>query len=354
MRWYVGKEKGQFVIRGWPGNKRLAIAKYRRIRQDEAALEELVKRLNAPVDTKKKVEFKHAFISPALLDEYLRYLKAQIPSESGANQEFSSLKRHFLNYFIGQLDLMNPLDWHRVHETQWAEYLMSDKAPKAAKTKRDIVIAANRFMKWMHKQRPEEVPPLEFLPLSKAKYREIEAKRELKNEIKERSAIPDADLAKIKKACPEEIAAYVRLAESYGLRRSESLALKPDAVRKGYLRISSQLERVGVLRPLKGREQREVPHWFSTAAQAYKWIEQAQAFPMNPSTLTHKWAELMLELKLSYDFHDLRHTFITKAIRKHLARDVQLAAGHKDIRTTMRYAHDDRTMDDEPFKPEAA
>ena len=62
----------------------------------------------------------------------------------------------------------------------------------------------------------------------------------------------------------------------------------------------------------------------------------------------------MRKLKFTYDFHALRHTFITKALGAgHTARDVQLAAGHKNIETTMRYAHDHRTMDDEIFTPAA-
>jgi integrase len=359
MRWYLTKDKaeGQWVIRGGEKNSRLPLHKYSRIRQDEAALRELVKRLNAPADVKLKVSYKHAFISPALLDDYLRYLKAQIPSESGAKQEYSYLRRHFLDYFIGKLDLMNPLDWHRVHETQWAEYLLSPLAPKAAKTKRDIIIAANRFMGWLHKQRPEEVPPLEFKPLSKAKFKDIEANREFRNEIKERTHIEDSDWKKIEAKLPESIRPFVLLAYYYGLRRSEALGVHVGDVKKDFLAVSSQLVRLRPetkFKPLKGKDARRVPHWLSRAPEAYQWVLEAAGRRINPSTLTHRWNEFMDELGLDYDFHELRHSFITKTIRKYPPRDVQLAAGHKDIRTTMRYAHDDRALNDEPFNPEAA
>lgn len=358
MRWSLFKEKlrgrTQWVIRRWHAgrNERLPLSKYRRIREDPAALEELVKRLNAPITCKEKVEFKHAFISPTLLDEYMRYLTAQIPSISGARQEFSALRRHFLNYFIGKLDLMNPLDWHRVHETQWAEYLLSKAAPRAAKTKRDIVIAANRFMSWLHKQRPEEVPPLEFKPLSKAKYRDIEANRELKKEVKERRMITPHDWKVIEiRLKKSDIRPFVYLSYYYGLRRAETLGVQPGDTKQGYLSIVRQLSAIDLHKPLKGKEARRVPHWFASPQISYQLVEEACAAQMNPSTLTHKWATLMDKLNLNYDFHDLRHTFITRAIRLHPARDVQLAAGHKDIRTTMGYAHDDRTMDDEEYRP---
>lgn len=355
MRWYLTKDKptGPFVIRGGKKNERYPLKKYIRIRDDEAALEQLVKRLNAPADAKLKVSYKHAFINQSLLDEYLRYLIAQIPRIEGARQEYSYLRRHFLDYFIGKLDLMNPLDWHRVHETQWAEFLLSKEVPAAAKTKRDIVIAANRFMGWLHKQRPEEVPPLEFKPISKAKYKEIEAQRALGDGVKERGAIPPAHLARILRHLPEEISGHVRLALHYGLRRNETMGLQLADVKKGYLAISRQYSGRNDYRPLKGKDKRNVPHWAGHARHVYHWIESVSRYPMHPSSLSDAWASHLKTFGFSYDFHDLRHTFITKMLRHHPARDVQLAAGHKDIRTTMRYAHDDRKLDDEIFDPNA-
>lgn len=359
MRWSLFKEQNKWVIRRWKDGKyqRLPIAKYKRIRESEAELEELVKRLNAPVDAKAKVDFKHAFISVPLLETYQEFLANQIPSPEGARQEFSYLRRYFLNYFIGKLDLMNPLDWHKVHETKWASYLLGKDCPAAAKTKRDIVIAANRFMKWLHKQRPEEVPPLEFTPITKAKYKELEARRELDGKVKERGFIPDHDWQKIRKKLPKDIEPFVLLSYHYGLRRSEVLGLEPGDVKKGHLTVQRQLSAIHpkpLFKPLKGRSARRVLHWNARAAEAYTWIVEGQRRLSHPSTLTHRWAELMKSLDMSYDFHDLRHTFITKALRDHKARDVQLAAGHRDIRTTMGYAHDDRDLSDEAFIPEAS
>lgn len=353
MRWSLFQENERWVIRRWKGGKyeRLPVHKYRRIRDDEAELIEFVNRLNAPINAKQKVTYKHAFINDALKMDYFRFLKAQIPSEAGARQEYSALERHFLNYFIGKLDLMNPLDWHKVHETQWAEYLLSEEAPEAAKTKRDIVIAANRFMGWLHKQRPAEVPPLEFKPLSKAKLRELEARRELAGKVRERHFIPDVALENIRSKLPEDLAPFFHLGSKYGLRRAETLGCTTAMVRRGYLSIERQYAGGEEYRPLKGRDHRGVPHWFCGPADAHTYIEAALKLRMHPSTLSHRWAEFMKNLGYTYDFHDLRHTFITKALRLHPARDVQLAAGHKDIRTTMGYAHDDRTLDDETYVP---
>ena len=62
----------------------------------------------------------------------------------------------------------------------------------------------------------------------------------------------------------------------------------------------------------------------------------------------------MIKLDLPYKIHDLRHTFITKAVRIHAPRDVQLAVGHKDLRITMGYLRDDRDLSDEEFEPDEA
>jgi len=61
---------------------------------------------------------------------------------------------------------------------------------------------------------------------------------------------------------------------------------------------------------------------------------------------------MLKELELSFQFHDLRRSFITKAVRVHNIVDVQRAAGHYDIKTTMVYVQDDRKMDDELFIPD--
>lgn len=352
VRWGLYKDRGRWVIRR--GAERLPTGKYRRIRHDESLLREFVARLNAPLRTKEAVAFKHAFISPELQAEYLEWLESQIPTKRNAHCEYTYLRDYFLNYFIGTLNLANPLDWFVVHETKWAKFLMSEEAPAAAKTKRAIIQAANRFMGWLHKKRPEEVPPLVFKPLSRAVFKEIEATRRMRGEAKERRAISDADWKKIRSALLQEsIRPLVFLSRFYGLRRSECLGVGQGDVRQGHLCVERQLGRLGTYLPTKGRGHRKVPHWFARPEEVYCWIEEAQKKLMHPDTLTDRWNDLMIRLELPYDFHDLRHTFITKAVQKYPVVDVMHAAGHKDLKTTNRYVHDDRQTDDAPFKPAA-
>jgi hypothetical protein len=351
MKWYLGREKNQFVIRGWPGNKRHPAAKYAAFRHDEEQLKAYIQRLNAPTILREKVELRHAFINDALLTEYLDFLKTKIPSEAGATTELSYLRNHALKYFINDLGLINPADWYAVSETKWAAYLLKHQKARSAKTKRDVVNALNRFIKWLHRKRPDEVPLVTFEPISRAKYAEIEARRAMSEEVLERRYVEPEHLKRILKNLPDKILGHVSLAAHYGLRRNETLGVRPGDVKHGYLSIERQLRRLGVVGPVKGRKSRKVPHWFSSAAQAYQWVELVTANPMHPRTLAAAWDALMRDLELPYNLHDLRHTWITNSVRKHAPRDVQLAAGHKDLRITMAYLKDDRDLDDEEWKP---
>lgn len=351
MRYYLGREGGKFVIRRWPGNARLPIKMYRSFRHDEEELKQFICRLNAPHDLRLKIEWQHAFINEALLNQYQSFLITRVPNEAGARAELSLLKRYALSFFIHTLGLINPVDWYAVSETKWAAYLLSKKCPPAAKTKRDIVNSLNRFVTWFHKRRPAEMPQVTFDPISKAKYREIESRREMDGSVLLRSFIPPHELKRICENAPEGLKPLVCLTAYYGLRRSEAVGLKQGDVKKGHLSVERQLKSLTSYGPTKGRRARKTPHWFATATQAYGWLESLR--PIHPRTYSAQWDAYMVHLKLGYRLHDLRHTFITNAVRLHSPRDVQLAVGHKDLRVTMGYLHDDRQLDDDPFDPAA-
>jgi len=359
MKWLIQKERQKNgivrnVIRRWNGNKfeRLAVKKYQSIRDNDEELRRFVMRLNAPLILKEKVDFKHAFIDDHLLSDYLDFLLVKIPTESTARTEFGYLKNYFLNYFIVVLNLHSPSDWFTQADSKWATYLLSKDCPKSAKTKRDIINAANRFIKWLHKRRPNEFEIQTLEPISRAKFQEIEAKRLKNEEVLIRQVVPDSDLDKILKNAPDEISCYVHLIARYGLRRAEALGFKITDVKKGYLSVERQQDRIGDYKILKGKENRKTPHWYATPKQAHAWITAAQSRSIHKRTLSEKWSELMTKLGMSYHLHDLRHTFITKAVRQHEPRDVQLAVGHKDLRITMGYLHDDRGLEDEVFNPD--
>jgi hypothetical protein len=342
--------------------ERLPVAEYRKIRNNELEMRKLVLRLNDRVSREDRavqaVELRHAFIDTALLDEFREYLLAQIPSRNNATTAYYYLTNYFLNFFINQLKMNDPLQWHEVHETKWAKYLLGPDVPGSAHSKRIIIATANRFMHWLHKKRPTEVPPLEFKPFTRARFKEIEAKRKMKGETRERKVVTDADWKRILVQADAEIEPFILLCYHYGLRRAESMGLQPADLRRGYLSVERQLvaytNGTPGYSPLKGRQSRTVPHWFCKPGDAHRWISEALSNLMHPDTFSDRWEQLMKRLALDYDIHDLRHTWVTKAIRVQAPRDVQLAAGHKNIQTTMRYAHDDRELDSEVFEPDAS
>lgn len=389
-KWILMKETqddGKVIpaIRRWvyfpDGSKkyeRYPAQKYKHLRDKPKELKNFVIRLNGEdpnaVRVKRIVEFRHAYISTELLDSYFEFLKTQIPSEKHVNAEFSALQRYGLNFFIVKLKKPNPLEWH-LSQDLWAKSLLnkiSEDSPLkedlrllapgellSAKTLKGIVNGMNRFMGFLHQKRPGEVPPLQFKPVSRASYKELEARRSLAGQTIVRSFIRDEHWKIIQEKITDDIKIWSLLAYHYGLRRSEVMALDLNSIRKDHLFITKQLISVPdphkpIYGPLKGRMSRKVPHWFCKATSAYNMVTKLKTVDLiHPGTLSHRWSELMSSLGYNYDFHDIRHTWITKAIRLPTVvhRDVQLAAGHVNIETTMAYLHDDRILSDEPFVP---
>jgi integrase len=350
---------------GHESTQRLSVRKYKAIRDNPEELQKLCDRLNYDYNKEKlareKVQWKHAFINDALIEEFRELLANQIPSKDKVSTNIYYLKHYFLNFFIQELGLANPKEWYQVHATKWATFLQGSKVPAAASTKRDIIQIANRFLKWLHGKRPDEVPLLILEPLSKSVLKKIDADRKMNGEDADRKHVPDDDWKIIKEKLPATLKWFALLAYNYGLRRGEVLGLAPTHVRNSHLLVERQLIKLRpepTYGPPKNRETRKVPHWNCKPADAHKWITESASHLCHTDTLSDRWLEFMEKLKAAghitdtYDFHDLRHSFLTKAMStQSIPKMVMLAAGHKDLKTTTRYSHDDRNLDDDVFDP---
>ena len=380
------KQKGspEPVIRRWvyfPDGKkkyeRMPRKRYKHMLANLAELQNFVIRQNGKNPNKIKAEkatlFRHAYINSDFMDEYFDYLSTQIPSKKHRTTEYNSIKKYFLKFFIDQLNLKDPVTWH-INQDKWAKSLLNIESENnplndrlrifkkgerlSAKTLKGLVNAANRFMGFLHMKRPDEVKPLKFRPINQATFKKIEADRELENRVTIRKFVTDADWELIQKTLPANIKYWTLLAYNYGLRRNEAMAVTQIDIRNGFIFVTRQV--IGFDQSqnyeygaLKGRATRKVPHWFCTPEDAYNWISSINELDkkMHPNTLTREWRRLMNALKLDYDFHDLRHTYITKAVESHSPVDVQRAAGHVNIQTTSAYIKDSRILDEDRFRP---
>lgn len=351
-RWGLYKDKNVWVIRR--GSERLPAKDYQHIRNDEQRLRAYVKTLNAPSRAVEAVEFKHAYISPQCLEDYYNWLMLQIPNQFNARCEYNFLRTHFLNFFVGRLDLHRPEEWLRESETKWATYLTSDEVAPSPKTKRVIVQASNRFVEWMHRRYPEFMPKMYFEPLTKAMWKKLKADWEFNEDHVKRTFIKEEDWKVICRNMVDYLKPFVMLSYHYGLRRSEALGLREDDVKPKHLSIERQLVSSVPPKyaPLKGRESRKCPHWFASPDEAYDWVVgMTEVKLLTPKAFSNEWRIFMDSLGMTYDLHDLRHSFITKAVGKYPSKEVMHAVGHKNIETTMRYTHDDRGFEDTPYKP---
>lgn len=351
-----GKPRIRRIVAGeWETYPR---SKYLEIAEDREALKDLVIRLNnkspEAVKLRAKIEIRHAFISPALLERYYDWLSKKMPHRRNARRNWGYVLRHVLGYFVQTRQFADPVSWKK-NELDWKEYLAGEKL--AGPTIKQIVVEANRFLAWLHAERPEEVKPIRLEPFDRYLMRDHEAQRAARGDVNHSQHIKretvDSIMGKVR---DERLKVAVFLAHRYGLREAEVVGLIPKDVRKFTVNVERQLLALpaegAVYGPLKGKDMRprQVSHWWADAHETLKAVKTLHQSLITPGYLCKLWAEEMRRLDYDYRFHDLRHGFATDSIRKYGHRDTQLALGHKHAATTDRYAHDDRELDNAPLE----
>ena len=332
--------------------------------------DQLVNKLNYREDqqAKRNIEIRSSFIPTQIMESFRERLQVDIPSEKDFRYLYNTVfKKYFLNFFFNQ-NIYDPKDFLQYQE-QWAKALLgkADDPTKnvftnaSVKSIKRTIEVANRFMVHLREKDLESYPTLiVFTPISKGALKEHGASLGLNEEDETVGQfITDTDWEVINDKLPESIGAFVRLAYFYGLRRAETLGFdSPTSVKNGYLRISKQLKSFKngnpAFKTLKDKDSRSTPHWFTDVQTARELVVKSMAGKMHPDTLYTKWVALMKSLNMSYDLHDLRRTFISRALIDRSPRLVQLSVGHVSISTTMLYGRDHRNLSDEVYDPEAA
>jgi hypothetical protein len=155
-----------------PRYQRYPAQKYRNFRADLEQLTQFVEALNENPLRLKRSNADHvsgSLITPRVMQDYAEHLRVQSVSEREARCDFGYVKRHLVEFFLHHLKLTDPIQWQRVHQTKWAEYLLGPLAPPSMLTKKDVIHASNRFLRWLHDQYPAEVPFVKLEPFSKAR-----------------------------------------------------------------------------------------------------------------------------------------------------------------------------------------
>jgi integrase len=374
-KWTITQENGQYSIRRWVlysddsrKLERLPIEQYRKFRDDMTKLTDLCTRLNyreiEEENAKKAWKVRSAFVDNKLLYEgFKKYMISRADDEKYAGKCAGNVKKWFLDYWYKQKKF-DYLHWHKpASQSELADWWLSEHDGEliSFKTIKTSIHNLNHFFKFLHQESEGEIPELKFtfptLTTSRIKKHEWSRKKSLGSKAERRSGqyISNDEFKMIIKNAPREIKSCIYLSYYFGLRRSECLAITKDNLRKGYLYLEKQLKSYDGTKaeygPLKSRDARKVPHWHKHSMESIlNAIEEVEL--MHPSTLTERWITLMAELNLNYTFHSLRNTFISNAFRDgRNASDIQLAAGHSDLRTTMGYQRDYREMDDEVWTP---
>lgn len=339
----------------------------------ENELQQYLNRLNHRQDQKARLalEIRTSFIPQALMDEFRDQLKLEIPNPKDFRYQYSRVfQSYFLKFFIHTLNVVDPNQWYQ-HQSQWGAALLGHaenpehnlfKKKMSFKTISKTIQIANRFMRLIHLKNPAEFQRIVFDPISRGAQNaytgEIERQKGDASDVGK--FITPEDWTKIQKGLPADIRPFIELAYAYGLRRGETMGFENmESVKKGYLKVSQQLVGIGFDKAcrygaLKSRAKRETPHWFATPHETYNHIKDGLERKMHPDTLYVRWNQYMISLGMDYALHDLRRTFITRALREYNPRDVQLAVGHVSLSTTMLYAMDDRDHSDDTFEPSAS
>lgn len=135
----------------------------------------------------------------------------------------------------------------------------------------------------------------------------------------------------------DHLTPVVLLAMNTGLRRGELLSLQRSDIdlEAGVITVQA--------RHAKNGRQRHIPMNIEAKSVMKRWLRQSdeQGAVFEPNDVKKGWSALLDAADIhSFRFHDLRHDFASKLVRKGVdLNTVRELLGHADISMTLRYAH---------------
>lgn len=135
----------------------------------------------------------------------------------------------------------------------------------------------------------------------------------------------------------DHLTPVVLLAMNTGMRRGELLSLQWSDINLEAKVITIQAQNA------KNGRQRHIPLNTEALSVLTRWAKQCdgQGRVFEPNDPKKGWLALLQEAKIAnFRFHDLRHDFASKLVRKGVdLNTVRELLGHSDITMTLRYAH---------------
>lgn len=157
--------------------------------------------------------------------------------------------------------------------------------------------------------------------------------------------LEDDEEKRLKAASPDWLWRMIEFSFWTGLRRGEQLDLRWDQLRNGQIEVRATQSKT--LRP----------RWIPIAETVAQILDEQRADPnahpvwvfpnrsgknkWNPFNLHKRWDKARTKAGLAdYRWHDNRHTFCSRLVQEGIPiEQIQVLAGHRDIKMTQRYAH---------------
>jgi integrase len=164
--------------------------------------------------------------------------------------------------------------------------------------------------------------------------------------------LQDSEVDSLDAAMRDDYAPFFAFARTSGLRFRECTTLRWSEVNFG----TKQIVRIGkggrripfpitdtirILFPLQGQHPEFVFTYVAIYGNKRLGLVRGQRYPLTPSGAKSVWQQLRADAGLQgFRFHDFRHDFGTKVLRATgNLKLTQKAMNHRDIRSTLRYAH---------------
>lgn len=225
----------------------------------------------------------------------------------------------------------------QISESDVEKYKVKRLKSKTRRDKSPAVSTINKELKMLSR----------LLKLGKVKNNPCDEVKKLKGETKRMRWLKPEEEEKLMQQLTGKRAHLIDIVEldlHLGLRRGELLSLE--------IADCDFTRRLVIVQKSKTGEGREVPMNSTAKAILLRLVEQAQTngwkhLFTNPKTgkryteIKHAWESALKDAGIEdLTFHDLRHTFITRALDSGAPiTGVRDAVGHKSLSTTNRYAH---------------